>query len=783
LISTYSPTVGEFVKDSLSILSGKEKKEALNSLGYENYRIIIESSANMNLVTIITGRENEFLINDMKETLSNVEEQYGLVLKSWDGDDENLQGIESLLEPIITSGKYDGIDYAKDDPKIRRNILFENILLGIVRNTRHNPSILAIEDLQWADPSTLALMHYIARNTRKSNLLILGTYRPEDVTATEEGKVHHLVEAMQLMSREDLFKKMELKRFDEDRINEMLMSFLGKTAFTNGFKYQVYKETEGNPFFVVELIRMLIDEKTIAKEDDVWILKKDLKEANIPSKVHDVIVRRLNRVKIEGREILDYGAVMGEEFTSDILTHAIDLDKIYLLKQLRILEQNHKLIRSIDNKYKFDHSKIKEVLYKEIPSELRMEYHLIIANTIEERNKDNLDSVVGDLAFHYFRCQQKEKSLPYLLKAAERASSHYAPREALDYYISALDVVESMEDSEDNKKRKLNIIMALGDNCYLRGEWDDALRYFHKAVVLSEGLRDEKRKAENYRNIGLIHKNRNEWEEAILYFNKGIDISEKIDEKHITADISYNLGGISDEKGEYSQAIEHYGRCMDIGINIGDTSEIADAYLGMGRLHAKKSEVTESIVAFKKAVQIFEKNQDLGELSKAYANLGATYSLVDFDEGIKYHNKSIEIADKITDIRIKGYGFLNMAYTFIKKDELDTASGYLDKALNIFEKLGERMPITMVYANYGSIYRLKREWDIATDYYEKALKICGELDIPYNLGYVLFEYGLMHNDKGDKAEAGERLKRALDIYKNIQNKDMIKKIEKELSVL
>ena len=157
------------------MLSGEEKKEALNSIGYENYRILIEKGVNMNLVVILTGRENEFLINDMKEILINCEQNFGNIIRTWDGDDRHVRGIKNLLKPLITSGKYDGIDYAKDDPKIKRNRLFENILLGIERHTKVNPSILCIEDLQWADPSTLALMHYVARNTKKCNFLILGT--------------------------------------------------------------------------------------------------------------------------------------------------------------------------------------------------------------------------------------------------------------------------------------------------------------------------------------------------------------------------------------------------------------------------------------------------------------------------------------------------------------------------------------------------------------------------------------------------------------------------------
>jgi predicted ATPase len=97
-------------------------------------------------------------------------------------------------------------------------------------------------------------------------------------------------------------------------MDEMLSSFFKHSNFPDEFKAQLYKESEGNPFFIISMIRMLIEEKTIDSKDDIWILTKELNELNIPSKVYDVIIRRLFRVKEKEREILDFAAVIGEEF-------------------------------------------------------------------------------------------------------------------------------------------------------------------------------------------------------------------------------------------------------------------------------------------------------------------------------------------------------------------------------------------------------------------------------------------------------------------------------------
>jgi predicted regulator of Ras-like GTPase activity (Roadblock/LC7/MglB family) len=119
LFASMLTTVGDFVKDSLSMLSGEEREGMLNSVGYENHRILIEGGKDTNLAVILTGRENEFLINDIRDILVKVQKNHGDVLRQWDGDEESVRGIEDTLLPLVASGKYDGVYFglqAKESP-------------------------------------------------------------------------------------------------------------------------------------------------------------------------------------------------------------------------------------------------------------------------------------------------------------------------------------------------------------------------------------------------------------------------------------------------------------------------------------------------------------------------------------------------------------------------------------------------------------------------------------------------------------------------------------------
>ncbi|MCK4443787.1 MAG: AAA family ATPase, partial [Thermoplasmata archaeon] len=439
-------TVGDFVRESMSKFSGEEKEGVLSSLGYENYEILIESGKVVNLVVILTGEKNEFLISDMRGVLVEVSKAYEGILENWDGDDEELKDIEELLQPLITSGRYDGVNYGKKDPEARRNLLFENVSLGIIRHAQETPTLVCIEDLQWADPSSLALMHYVARNSRKTGMLMIGTYRPEDV-AVADGKGHPLTNIMQLMDREEMYEKVELSRLPEETMGEFLHGLLGENDLDADFRKRVYKETEGNPLFMIQLISYLLEENVITSQNERWALAGDLENIDIPSRIFNVITRRLSRLEREQRRVADFASVIGEVFTSRLLAHALEMDRVQLLEHLRALEHTHRLIRIHNGGFRFDHAKVKEVLCNEIPEELRREYHSIIARSIEELNKDDLGEVIGDLAFHYYQSKNNEKALFYLRTAAQKAKENYSNEEAIRFLEHVLELEEGTEAS------------------------------------------------------------------------------------------------------------------------------------------------------------------------------------------------------------------------------------------------------------------------------------------------------------------------------------------------
>ncbi|MFO7991430.1 MAG: AAA family ATPase, partial [Thermoplasmata archaeon] len=387
--------VENFVGDSLEMM-GREGGSKLQSIEYGGYDLVIKSRSDMSLVTVIEGENSELLIRDMKRTLIDISSE----IDNWKGDINTAKKIHPKIRWFIDSRKYEGKRLV-DDPKIRQENAFDNVLLGLRRISMEQPVILFIDNLQWADPTTLNLLHFLSRNTKENSVMILGSYRPEDVMRTRrvpkgrrgildspadtvsDGQTHPLKTTLHNMSREDLLEEIELDRLKRSAAEHIIADSLGEVKIEDDFTEKVFEESEGNPYFLLEIIRMLVEEEHLVKEDGTWIEVGDIEEAQIPSRVYDVVARRLDRLISEQRDILECSSAVGVEFESRVVGEVTEMNRMKLLKNLNKIEKDHHLIHSIKKKYKFDHTKIREVLYNGINDELKTEYHRIIAESYE----------------------------------------------------------------------------------------------------------------------------------------------------------------------------------------------------------------------------------------------------------------------------------------------------------------------------------------------------------------------------------------------------------------
>ena len=212
--------------------------------------------------------------------------------------------------------------------------------------TEERALVLMLEDMHWADEGSIRLFHFLARRAPRRRELLVLTYRSEEIVSEPGTRSHPLPAMLQLMSREERFERLELARLTRDQVGAILDQLYPEHTWAGDFPALLYRETEGNPFFMVEILKLLSAEQVLAQRDGRWSLTTAVDKLMIPDKVYDVVMRRLSRLAERERDILELGAVEGDAFHSGTIMRGLPIDRMTLLKTLKFLEQAHHLIHA-----------------------------------------------------------------------------------------------------------------------------------------------------------------------------------------------------------------------------------------------------------------------------------------------------------------------------------------------------------------------------------------------------------------------------------------------------
>jgi predicted ATPase len=701
-------------------------------------------------------------------------------LIGWESEEQISLGILPLgqiRETSVTNEKQ-GFDLQQE-----RDRLFESLYRIVIDISEKMPLLLVLDDIQWADESSLLLLHYLARNIRNTNVLMCAAYSPEDLKEDDE-EAHPLSDTLRRMRTEKLFSEIWLERFDEKCTAIMIESLVGKQGLHKEFVKLLYNASEGNPFFIEEVLKSLVNEGLMDVDSYRWDGNIDASQIRIPGTIRDVIARRIDRLDDKTKSLLRSASIIGNRFTFELLYKISDVseeDVIDAIDASIAANIIHEDPACEEERYRFDHALIREVIYNSMSRSRRRLMHKKMGYIIEEQNMNRLDEVVYNLAHHFCEGKDAKKTLFYAIKAGEKAKNAYAPEDAIHYFLMALRTIDEMEDNEKNMNKKLDFVAELGEIYGNIGEWDKSQQYHFKALELSKKFRNDIGKARAYRSIGHIKQNKGEYDEAFENFKKGLEISERIKDLHGMADTYRGLGRVFWRKGEFERAIEFYEWSLGLTKKIKDEKLMATTCIELGNVYSELGDWEKGIEYQMNSLKLLEKLKNFYEIGRSYNNIGVTYARKgDMDKAIEQYEKSIEISDKARNIRMSGWALFNAGEAYAKIGEFEKALECCDRSLSIFERLGEKLGISGAYMSYGIIFKLKKQWNKAIEYFEESMRIRKELEIPYRLADGYYEFGMLYKEKGDETKAKEYLIKAMETFKKLGAKKSLKRIELEL---
>jgi class 3 adenylate cyclase/tetratricopeptide (TPR) repeat protein len=370
-------------------------------------------------------------------------------------------------------------------PEQERRYLFNSMHEFMERAGHAQPLFLVLEDLHWADDSTMLLLQHIAQRLSEMPVLILGTYRDVELDAARP-----LARALEELVRQRLAHDLALKRLSEAGVAAMLRALSGQEP-PPPLVQIVYGETEGNPFFVEEVFHHLATEGKLFDEQGRWRSDLSIGELEVPRGVRLVIGRRLERVSEDCRRVLTTAAVIGRGFSFELLEALGQVEADVLLDATDEAERAHLIALASggpEARFTFAHELIRQTLLSGLSLPRRQRLHLRVAEAMETVYASALEERAADLAHHLYQAgtaADPRKTAHYLALAGERALGAAAFEDALRHYESAV----SLQPADDRQGRA-DLLSKRGMARRSLGRWEEALADWREALAAYEELGD-----------------------------------------------------------------------------------------------------------------------------------------------------------------------------------------------------------------------------------------------------------------------------------------------------
>jgi class 3 adenylate cyclase/tetratricopeptide (TPR) repeat protein len=350
------------------------------------------------------------------------------------------------------------------DPETERYRLFDAVAAWLATVSASEPLLLVLDDLQWAAKPTLLLLRHVLRSPDAGRLLVLGTYRD-----TELGHDHPLVEVLADLRRQRAVHRISLSGLDPSGVAAFLAQAADQALSEEDLALAaaIHEETEGNPFFVREVLRHLTETGAIERREGRWTTRLPVEELGIPEGVREVVGRRLSRLSSAANEMLRVAAVLGTEFDLSVVRVAAELDEETLLNSLEEAIESRLIsdVAGSTTAVRFAHALVRDTLYHELSAVRRIVIHRRVAEAIEAVYTTRLDDHLPALAHHWARASgpaaETGKAVEYASRAGDRALAQLAHHEAITYYRSALDLLDSAGVAPTDSRR-VELFISLG---------------------------------------------------------------------------------------------------------------------------------------------------------------------------------------------------------------------------------------------------------------------------------------------------------------------------------
>ncbi len=641
---------------------------------------------------------------------------------------------------------------------------FEAVTQCFISICNESPLLLLFDDMQYADQPSLDLLEYLVRSSNESRVLIVCSLPPErDIEAESP-----LEQTLMKFNKQRLLETISVKGLDLQGTTKLIKDIFGEQALSNEFAELIFERTGGNPFFVEEVLRALVEDGTIYRTDKGWE-RKPIQDLTVPRSVKTALRARLTKLDPETLSILQWAAVIGSEFDFEVLKEALQLTEDMLLERLEATI-NQGLVVELpmeQGRLRFADPRVRELLLEDLILLKRRRYHLKIAESMEKHYLKSPESHAEALASHYSEAGDKERTLRYSIMAGDRNMSVHAYAPAIQDFKRASDLMDLEEGKNENRAAVLEKLAG----CYFyAGKPKESARSYEEARSIFSGLNDFTACARI--SVGLSDAisrgGGNEsvaYHEAISVLERGLKYIESGQESFEAAAIYSRLAwfhGLCEERSEVASWTE---RGLEAGEKSGNFEAISMAIGNKGALLTDTGRIDEGLTLWERALELSLQHEQYLQAFRASLNLGVYWYPRDLTKAREFMLKRLELAIRLNDIVMQATSLGWLSYVDMLKGDWANARNEGDKAFEIFDRLGSAP------ADYYKLRRAKLQYALegSSDEFERFLQSLIKRDSTMSsLVEVNLELGQLRMEQERDEEARVYFESNVDAFKGAE---------------
>ena len=686
--------------------------------------------------------------------------------------------LRQLLGHRLASEEQAGLRYL--EPERVKQLTALALREWVLGEARQRPVVLVLEDFHWADDLSRDLWKSLANLTDEAPVLLCVITRPQpgvsfqlDVTSTERALAAPLSLAL------------TLDPLSPEQSRALLGHLVDLSGLPDSLIETILDRADGNPFYIEEFVRMLIEKGILTLGDGQWRVASvvALQQLEIPTSLRGLMMARVDRLPQDLRHVLSDAAVVGLQFAASLLSEVTRqlrgitniLPSLERLVDLGVLVRRPEAGEQV---FAFRHLLTRETVYSSRMRSRRPDLHRTVAECIETLYADDLSNQVEVLALHYDRARVRDKALNYKLLAGDRARERFANRQAIEYYSRALQISQHLS---GHQAERWQAAVGLGDVQQHVGQYEEAVACYQAALQEWGGAALEDRAWAMLR-LGQVWDKRGELEQAEHWLQQGLAQLDRADEMlpGLRAQFYSELGWLGLRRGDLNVAQEKLEQGLAL---VGDTQHygvLSSILNRLGAVYYNRSDWDRAVESVERALELRGRLGDLVGYARSLNNLGILkQASADWDGALADYERAVDMHERIGEVEGLALACTNLGVLYTDRGEWVKAKENLQRSFVVAQQIAHPYELAQAHLNLGRLYLLQEHWSDCARHLNAAIPLYVEAGARANLNLndAYWVQALLHLEQGQIDTALKWAERSHKLLREVTDTDQGESVE------